>query len=117
MNLPQMQQLSVQDIYAQNVITSAMDTGSPKRRRRFTAVPRKVTIPVTFTGQQRKEFDVWFRDTIKDGALPFDWEDPVTDELVSYHFFDRPEWGLIRGGHIAGDRIWTSILNLEVAAV
>lgn len=35
---------------AENILSTQMETGAPKRRRRFTSVPPKLTCTITCTG-------------------------------------------------------------------
>lgn len=59
-------------------IHTEMDRGPAKSRRRSTAMPRpiKMTFEMDFT--QTGTLDTFFEDTIKGGALKFDFPEPRT---------------------------------------
>jgi len=111
--LPQDQFLGLIDVDQDAVLRTPMDTGPPTRRNRFNAITRTVDVPLTVDGAQRQTFDTFFRTTLKNGALAFDWEDPVTDVIVSFAFRGPPSWVLLSGGAVS-DRRWGSTLNLEI---
>lgn len=95
------------------VSRSAMDAGPPTRRNRFTAVARPVSFPITLTGAQLQVFEGFFATTLANGALSFDWVDPVTSGSVSLAFTAPPEWALVKGGD-AANRLWRAALALEI---
>lgn len=95
------------------VLRTGMDAGPPSRRNRYTARVTQVRVPMILTGTQKQAFDTFYRDTLKNGALSFDWEDPTTDETVSFAFRSPPTWRLIRGG-LPAARVWDGELDLEI---
>lgn len=117
-SLPQKQFLGLTERDQDAVLRTAMDAGPPTRRNRFTSITREVNVPIVVTGTQKQTFDTFFRTTLANGALEFDWEDPVTDATVSFAFRSPPRWTLTRGGDPSGDptadRIWTATLELEI---
>ena len=60
-----------------NVITTSMEAGPSKRRRRTTWVPDKFTTSVSLDGDQVQTLRTFVETTLQD-VLPFDWVDPVT---------------------------------------
>lgn len=65
------------------VLKSDMDAGPPKRRRRFTAGTRTLSVQYDLTEQQVEDFKSFFYGELAAGALPFEWTDPRTGEPVS----------------------------------
>jgi hypothetical protein len=90
-----------------------MDAGPAKQRRRYTAVPRTIAMNMAITGNARAVLDAFYRDTLQEGCLPFEWEDPATDEPVSFRFIAPPRYTLVAGGTV-GERLWGVDLQLEI---
>ncbi|NIU01079.1 MAG: hypothetical protein GWN01_09185 [Nitrosopumilaceae archaeon] len=112
-SLPQKQFAGLEDKDTPAVLRTPMDTGPSTRRNRFTAVKREVTVPLILDGTDRQTFDNFFRSTLKNGTLSFDWEDPVTDSTVTFAFLGPPRWTLVAGGSTS-NRLWETTLNLEI---
>lgn len=111
--LPQNQFIGLTEVDVDAVLRTQMDSGPPSRRNRFAASMRFVRTPIILTGSQKQTFDTFFRTTLKNGSLAFDWEDPTTDATVSFAFRGPPQWGLVTGGDV-NSRKWSAILNLEI---
>lgn len=111
--LPQKQFIGTVEQHQDARLRTDMDTGPAKVRRRFTAALKRVSVPIVMTGAERKVFDQFYITTLQEGSLPFDWEDPTTDEVKSYTFVSVPTWQLNLGGLWDGDRIWATTLELE----
>jgi hypothetical protein len=60
------------------VITTQMDSGPAKVRRRFTAGVKKYSVSFLMTSDQLSTFEIFYNDTILGGALSFDFPDPRT---------------------------------------
>ena len=112
-SLPQDQFLRMTDQIQDTVLRTPMDAGPPTRRNRYTAVVRNVDVRLVLNGTQRQAFDTFYKTTLGNGALAFDWEDPVTDATVSFAFRGPATWTLIRGG-TGATRIWETQLQLEI---
>ena len=70
-----------------NRITFEPEVGPPIDRRRGTAAGTLVTIRFTgITDAERETFEDWYRDTLFDGVLPFNWVDPVRGVAATYKF-------------------------------
>lgn len=78
-----------------NVIRSSMETGSPKTRRRFTAVPETFTGGVLLTGAQCATLLAFAVTTLQD-VLPFDWKDFRTGAAATYTFQKRPTFTRVK---------------------
>ncbi len=97
-----------------SVLRSPMDSGPPTRRNRFTAITQSLEFPMIMTGTERATFDTFYRTTIANGSLSFDWEDPLDDSTVSMAFKAPPRWSLLVGSDTAADRRWSSTFSLEI---
>ncbi len=94
------------------LLRSPVAVGPFKTRRRATVVLQSVSIPIVLTNPQRVTFDTFFITTLKEGAEPFDWKDPVDGSTVSLAFESPPEWTSI-STHRDGP-IWRTIMPLVI---
>lgn len=94
-------------------IRTKMDVGPAKVRRRTSAVAQPTSIPVEFTGEQMSDFWAFYRDSLLEGTLAFEWEDPATDDTVSFRFLQAPRFSLVIPASDFNDRRWTAVLELE----
>src|SRR5689334_807629 len=69
-----------------NVISFGTDVGPGKVRRRSTARIKKATGAFWMTEAQLATFQSFFEVDLKDGALAFDWPDPITAVTASWRF-------------------------------
>jgi len=69
---------------------SQSDAGPPSYRRRFTSVPRLVSLSVLLNRDQRAVFEHFFQHDCAEGARLFRMPDPTTDgrDLLSSDGFD-----------------------------
>jgi hypothetical protein len=93
-----------------NVIATQMETGAPKRRRRFTAVPEAYSGTVLLTGAQTETLRTFVATTLQD-VLPFDWTDWRNGSTATYVFQRRPTFSRVQG---AADRWKASIELMKV---
>lgn len=96
-------------------LVTPMDAGEAIVRRRFTSFTRSVSVPMTLKGAQRATFDEFYRTTLKQGSLSFEWEDPATDETKVFRFKQPVRWRLRRGGPVS-ERVWVGTMQLEILA-
>lgn len=90
-----------------NVVTTNMETGAPKMRRRFTAVPETLACSLVLNAAQCAALSTFVATTLQD-VLPFDWKDWRTQGAATYVFRSRPQYQ-----HIQGSRgLWTATLDL-----
>lgn len=89
------------------VLTTDMETGAPKRRRRFTAVPEEFTCSLYLTSDQVATLKQFVEVTLSD-VMPFDWVDWRTGDPATYVFNKRPVYQLVA----AGAGIWQASLDL-----
>lgn len=90
-----------------NVISTSVETGAPKRRRRFTAVPDSLTATLNLTGAQCITLDDFVITTLQDTGT-FDWVDFRDNSAASYVFTKRPTFAQI-SGRVDG---WSATLEL-----
>jgi hypothetical protein len=96
--LPQTQFVQLSDARQMAVAEFVPDSGPPKRRRRYSA-RRLISIQMILDNAARKTFDAFWRDTLLEGSLEFDWTDPVTDGAATLQFTGAPPvWQLLSGG-------------------
>ena len=96
-------------------LRSDMDTGAPKRRKRFTAAIRPLKFPTILNGTQRVTFDTFYKTTLGEGSLSFTIPDPVDGNTITVFFVAPPKFNIIgASGTAAATRQWQSIYNLEV---
>ena len=69
-----------------NVISFGTEVGPGKVRRRTTARTKSHTFSMKMTLVQLNEFEAFFEDDLSDGAIPFDWTDPVAGDVASWRF-------------------------------
>lgn len=110
--LPQAQFLNTSEEDVDSVLRTQMDSGPPSRRNKFSGFMTTLRVPIIINGTQKQTFDTFYRTTLKNGALAFNWTDPTTDVATSYAFKSPPRWQLIRGG-TAATRLWSTSLDLE----
>ena len=96
------------------VLRTPMDAGPPSRRNRFTAITQSVRASIHLTGAQKTVFDTFYRTTLHNGALSFDWTDPGTGATVSYAFKAPPEFAMVRPHGDPLERLWVGSLDLEI---
>ena len=112
-SLPQKQFLGMTEQRGDARLRTEMDAGPAKMRRRFTNTVRDFTTPILLSGTQRQTLDTFYIDTLKKGVLAFDWEDPVTDAIVSFRFVEPPRFTPTAGGPVS-DRLWEGMMMLEI---
>lgn len=90
-----------------NIITTQMETGAPKRRRRFTNVPEAFTCTLVLTRAQVAILQAFVVTTLQD-VLPFDWKDFRDNSPATYVFQKRPGYNLTA----VGANLWKVPLEL-----
>lgn len=88
--LPEFNADSYSEEDADGLVRTQMDAGPEFRRRRFTAVPTRITTSLLLTDTQTDTLLTFYRDTLAGGSLPFDWDHPRTEASVSMRFNSFP---------------------------
>lgn len=94
-----------------NAIRTKMDAGTPKMRRRYTAVGANVTYSIPgLTRTQVETLETFVVTTLKD-VLPFDWKDwrKVGTPVATYRFKSRPKYSDMGRGDL-----WRAELDLDI---
>lgn len=84
--LPKCQVRGKQRSAAPNVIAFGTEVGPGKVRRRSTARVKRLNGTFLLTRAQVAIFEEFFEDDLQDGALVFEWTDPVTQETGNWRF-------------------------------
>lgn len=113
-SLPQSAYLPVVDSRQKAVLRTSMDSGPAKVRQRFTAAIRHLDFEMVFDGDQRATFDTFFATTISEGAVSFDFPDPVSGDTVSVRFREPVSWQQMQTGATAAERAWRGKMKIEV---
>lgn len=93
------------------VVRTPMEIGPAKQRQRFTAVPQPFSAMTEVDRTQLATFQAFWRDTLGQGALPFDWVDPETLAPITFQFIgdQPPSWN-----PMPGSQVWQIVLTLEI---
>lgn len=67
-------------------IRTQMETGPPKQRQRFTAVIQPFKGVIEVDSDQLDTFQAFYRTTLGNGVLSFDWVHPRTGASVTFRF-------------------------------
>jgi len=78
------------EMMPENMILSQPDMGPPKARRRSTAAMQYIQAKIYVDIDQVETFKTFYRETLYEGALSFDWEHPRTGEDVVMRFTSSP---------------------------
>lgn len=93
------------ELSADALVRTQMSAGPAKVRRRHGAAVRNVTVPLILTGAQRQTYDTFYKTTLKNGSLQWDWKDPVDGAVISFRFVSAAQFILRKGGTTA-TRLW-----------
>ena len=69
-----------------NVIRTAMDAGSKKARRRYTARAIRYSGRQVFDTAELAVFEQFYHTVLADGVLRFNFADPITLETAEFRF-------------------------------
>jgi hypothetical protein len=89
-----------------NTVPHEPEVGEVMTRRRFTGRQEDLQTSLVLTPEQTVIFRSFHRDTLKDGALRFSWDDPVTGEAAEAVFLAPPGYGAL-------GRNWSVTLRLR----
>lgn len=90
------------------VLSSKMEDGTVKTRPKFTRNRATYTLqwPAT-TNEVRQAFDTFYKTTLKNGALSFNWTHPSTNESLVVRFTEPPTYSNVYTGY------WTISAKLQ----
>jgi hypothetical protein len=89
-------------------VRTEMDVGPAKRRRRYTAVVRRFSVPLILTLDQVATLETFYDSTLSGGVDAFDWLHPRTGASVSLAFVSRYQLQPIGAGY------YRALLELEL---
>jgi len=96
---------------AENLLTTKMDSGQKRSRRRFKKAHGKATVSFLFNAEQGALFEGWFHHVINDGAdyfiFPLKVSNGVMDHVVKFTPPHKPMKPV-------GQKLWSTSLLLEV---
>lgn len=82
------------------LVSTDMDIGPAKIRRRSSSGPRPVSGAMRMTKPQLLALRSFYVDDLVDGSLRFSWRDPLdASKAAEYRFTDPPEWSADDGGY------------------
>lgn len=73
-----------------NVIRSDVDIGVAKVRRRYTRTRSQFAVSLTLPKAQFDAFETFYRTTLKDGLLTFNYKHPYTGVVMECRFLEPP---------------------------
>jgi hypothetical protein len=114
-SLPQEQFFPVTQTRKDARVRTEMEAGPPKMRRRTTATVEPVTLTLRFEGDEKKIFDDFYKNTIEEGTLRFEWTNPTTRNTVDFRVGadGYPNFEIQRGGSSDGT-LWVGEWSLEI---
>lgn len=89
--LPQAGAMNVRGNPQSNVISFKPERGPSIDRRAASTVNKIRTVQLKLTLAQYNTFVTFFETTLKDGVLPFDWVDPMTNESALIKFIHEEQ--------------------------
>jgi hypothetical protein len=89
---------------------TAMESGRARQRRKFTSVPSNVRVSWQFNDSQAAAFELWFQQTIHDGA---DWFNAMLKTPIGYEPYVCRFTEMYRGPVLSG-RGWRVTASLEI---
>lgn len=91
-------------------ISSPMDTGPPKRRRRFSTAFGMHQMPFTLTDTQRATFETFYNTTMAGGSSTITgFTDPFTGSTSAVFQIAQggdPKWDIVRPHGTQASRLW-----------
>ena len=95
-------------------LTTQMDVGTPKMRRRFTAVSRYIKGAIIVDGAQQATLDTFWETTLAEGVKQFDWKDPKDASTKSFRFRSEIDYENVQPEATTTKRLWRAVLDLEL---
>ncbi len=93
-------------------ISTEMETGPPKRRRRFSAELVVVRVPMLLTGTELAAFRTFYNTSLSGGSATFTFTDPSDGTTATYQFITAPSWRPIMAHATPATRLWRGTLEL-----
>jgi len=93
------------------IISTDMEVGPPKTRKRLTANSTPVKGSIIVTKAQRAIFNTFFHSTIAGGAIKFTWVHPITGITANIKIISPPTITSLSGGYFKID------LNMHILPI
>ena len=90
------------------ILSSSMEVGPAKVRRRNTAGIRPLSGRMMLTSTELQTLRAFYNDSTLSGAIRFSWKAPETDDVVEMRFTSPPQWTAVGAGN------YLTSLNLEI---
>lgn len=78
-------------------IDDPASVGSPRRRARYTRALERFSFSASASEAERVALDVFYRDTLLNGVLSFNWTHPLSGASYEVRFAGRPEPSMVQG--------------------
>lgn len=92
-----------------NVVTFEPEAGIAMERRRSSVSTDAITFPAVLSSAEWAALLTFYRDTLKDGTLPFTRLHPRTNETETFKFTEAPAIAAVYGAHY---RISISLIRM-----
>lgn len=109
LSLPQSLHIGVNVTGPDTLVHMPTEVGPGKTRNRYSVGPQPVSVPVIMTQAELDIFVPWVKDTLKNGAEPFLYRNPLTGDDVQYRFTPNQPFSYSSLGPK-----WRVQLNLEI---
>lgn len=111
--LPSLQEYINEDNFSYNMadttISSNMDTGPRKVRRRSTRPINRMTGSINLTVDEFNDFYFYFNTTLNGGVTPFEVDHPITGILTVFRFVGSPNISSLGGGNFRAAFEWEEL--------
>lgn len=111
-SLPNAFEIGVRDQSQMGFLRTPMEAGPTKQRRRFSSTTRRLIGKIHLDEMERETFDLFYRNTIAEGSLCFNFPDPSTNQVILCRFIEPPTFVGLRGG-ASGGELWEMQFALE----
>jgi len=71
--------------------------GSPRRRARYTRALERFSFTAPASEAQRVAMDAFYKDTLLNGVLSFNWSHPLSGTSYEVRFAGRPAAAMVQG--------------------
>lgn len=83
----------VQEVF----VDDSSGVGSPRRRARFTRALERFSFSMPASEAERVTLQAFYRDTLQNGVLSFNWTHPLSGTSYEVHFAGRPVAQMLNG--------------------
>jgi len=80
---------SYKEQYIDNVLRTQMEYGIIKTRKLAIKARKIISIQFIINRSEYEEFVNWYNETIASGSQSFTMQEPITDEIKTYRFYEH----------------------------